>query len=73
VYAQPDFDHVVHGTVDQCTGGELARKLIYAPGASWEVLGLANTLENKLAPQKVRTVTVFIIFRVITSLLRPTS
>eukprot|EP01034_Spumella_vulgaris_P030820 gene30820-38096_t len=56
VHAQPDFDHVVHGTVDQCSG-EGGSKLVHAPGASWEVLGLPNTIENKLTPEKTYQIT----------------
>lgn len=35
---QPDFDHVVHVTVDECSGGFGAEKLIYVPGSCFLVI-----------------------------------
>ena len=60
IHAQPDFDHVVHGTVTDCaasssstTSEEQLAALVSFPGASWEVQGTPNTLDYKLTAGQV--------------------
>jgi hypothetical protein len=56
IHAQPDFDHVVHGRISDCSssGKKIqVSKVIKRPGISWEVVGIPNTLENKLKAGQV--------------------
>lgn len=52
IRAQPDFDHVAHGRITNCsstTSSEImVTKALNQGGLLWEVPGVANTLENKL-------------------------
>lgn len=52
VRAQPDFDHVVHGTMKNCVSktlsDDLVAKELNRGGIAWKVPGVANVLENKL-------------------------
>lgn len=50
----PDFDQVIHATIDigscickGCTQQEML-SAIWTPGAEWEILGLANSMSNRL-------------------------
>lgn len=59
IHAQPDFDHIVHGTVADCVSltnisPALDMDIIVSlPGGSWEIMGRPNTLEYKLTPGQV--------------------
>lgn len=58
IHAQPDFDHVVHGTVADCvslTGAPVSDMdaIVSLPGGSWEIIGTPNTLDYKLAKGQV--------------------
>ena len=55
IHAQPDFDHVVHGIVGDCSSSTSADivSILSRPGSSWEVIGTPNTLEYKLQAEQV--------------------
>ena len=58
IHAQPDFDHVVHGVLSGCASpaaipAEVMSSVVSRAGASWEVVGTENTLENKLVAGQV--------------------
>jgi len=60
IHAQPDFDHVVHGVISGCTSpaaipADVLSSVVSRAGASWEVVGTDNTLENKLVAGQVGT------------------
>jgi hypothetical protein len=54
IHAQPDFDHVVHGKITNCSDlGYNVTDVINRPGLAWEVVGVPNTLDNKLTAGQV--------------------
>lgn len=58
IHAQPDFDHIVHVSLVDCMSSNHTNKadvdsLIARPGASWEFVGIPNTLEHKLTTTQV--------------------
>lgn len=65
IHAQPDFDHIVHGTVADCVSpaaipNEVLVNVVSRPGASWEIVGTENVLENKLVAGQVNDHLVFV-------------
>jgi hypothetical protein len=56
IKVQPDFDHIVHVTMDNCAGRglhERAQQLLHVPGSSWEFEGVENNLSAKLSAGQV--------------------
>jgi hypothetical protein len=53
IHQQPDFDHVVHGVISNCSDNEMFLLLAHQPGISWVFPGMPNDLAHKLYPNQI--------------------